>query len=177
MVGPRDLRIGYTDIFRLTSRGPYRPFRGGSRTSRISSTMAESHIGITSGGKDWRSCQFTSNYPDGMSERQSVRIDVLAHCRLVHHETNGAVCQHHAIEFLLDEFRRLASQYDPPSAHVGFEFIQRDLDLPTLRIESRQFLSRGLLWIQEGGYQAVKGFSPVGLQVLRDAWALQWRRR
>ena len=31
LVGPRDLRIGYPDIFRFTPLGPKRPFRCGTR--------------------------------------------------------------------------------------------------------------------------------------------------
>jgi hypothetical protein len=51
-----------------------------------------------------------------MQKRQAVRIFVGLQGRLVHQTANGKVRHQQAVEFLFDEFRRLAPQHDLGSA-------------------------------------------------------------
>jgi len=62
---------------------------------------------------------------------------------------------HQTIELLLDQFRRLAPQYDLRPAQMGLEFIERRLDLPALVVLSRQFFGRSLCVVEDGSDQAI----------------------
>jgi len=84
--------------------------------------------------------------------------EVLPHGRLVHESSHSAMCQHHAVKLLLDEFWSLAPQNNPTAAHVGFELIQSHFDLPAFRIERSQLLGGVLFAIRQVGDQSVERF-------------------
>src|SRR5215207_9488196 len=90
-----------------------------------------------------------------MDKGQFVRIQVRFQRRLMLQASNRKVSQQKAVEFLKDQIRSLAAQDDATSAQVRLELIEGSLNLPTLLVQRRQFLSRGFCFVQQRRHQSV----------------------
>jgi hypothetical protein len=77
-----------------------------------------------------------------MHERKSIGIFVGLQRGFMHETANGEVRHQQTIELLLHQFWSLAPQHNLGAPQMGFQLIQSSLDLPSLVIEGRQFLSR-----------------------------------
>jgi len=79
----------------------------------------------------------------------------------VHHAANSVVEHQQAVEFLANEIWCSAAQDDSRAAQMGFEFIKRGLDFPSLMVESRPFFCRGSFGIEDCCQKPVDIFSAV----------------
>ena len=73
----------------------------------------------------------------GVEERKPVGIFIGLQCCFVHQAADRIVRHQQTIEFLLDEFRRLAAKDNLCTAQMRFEFVQGDFDFPAFVIECR----------------------------------------
>ena len=64
-----------------------------------------------------------------MDERKPVGIFIGLQSGFVHQAADGKMRHQQTEELLLDQFRRLAAQYNLSAAQMGFQFVQRLNDI------------------------------------------------
>ena len=94
----------------------------------------------------------------GVDEGKPVGVFIGLQGGFVHQAADGKMRHQQTEELLLDQFWRLAAQYNLRAAQMGLQFVQSGFDFPTLVIEGGQFFGRCLLVIEDGGDQPVQGF-------------------
>lgn len=113
--------------------------------------------------------QLAPDHAHGMKKRKSVRVFVSSHSGFVHQTADSEVGHQQAVELLTHQIGGFAAQRDPGTAQVGLEFVKGGFYLPTLMIESCQFVGWGLARIEDGGGQTIDGLSTLdSLQAVID---------
>jgi len=78
----------------------------------------------------------------GMDEGQPIRIFISLQGGFVHQAADGKMRHQQTEELLLDQFWRLAAQYNLSAAQMGLQFVQSGFDLPTLVIQGGRRLPK-----------------------------------
>src|SRR5229473_6157301 len=96
------------------------------------------------------------DHADRVEEGKPVGVFFRFQGGLVHQAADRIVRHQQSEELLLYQFWRLAAQHDRSAAQMRFQLVKGGFDLPPFVIQGRQFFSRGLLGVEDGGDQPVQ---------------------